>query len=624
MAMAPERYVTRPGAGSRRRWTGWRFRAAAGAILALAACIALWRLGSYRIFSQHESVAAQAARGVRRAGPWTVLRAQSADTAPVDPLMPWLVAAAAAVGGRLNETLARLPSVLAGVGTVAATIWLGVMLAGRRIGLIAGLVAATSAGVVWHARTATPDMVGAFLCTLSLALLWRAWAIESAWRRRTVLVGAYVALAAAVYAQGWTPIIIVSTAVVLQAVLARAPSALLRLHVLMGAAIVAALTFPLAVPALLGDVGEAGGIAAGGAGNPGMGPAASGEPMPFYCQAPYLFVLLLPWAVFLPEAVVSPFLRRYRWRRWELMFPWLWAVAGMVTFAARPVARGGDLLLILPPLCVLLAVVVDRVFLDGRAGSRRRPILAVGAILAVLSGVCGVGMDFVSRNAPELRSAALAAMVLALGGVGAAGLLYVSRRRGVALLTVAGAAAAFYLVPLPAITCRTDGRGLVAAQVAAIREHVPVGASVFWLVPRDPRVVFYADRALPTLAGAGLLRPEVYDKETPIMAAARRATARVVDRELRDRSAVYLIMRYWQYKGLVAERHIPARIVARVAGYHRDPLDDPVVVTRSSEEAVPVSPWLPALRWYPTPATPTTRPAQAPRPVATVMGAAAP
>jgi 4-amino-4-deoxy-L-arabinose transferase-like glycosyltransferase len=89
------------------------------------------------------------------------------------PLYYWLAALAGVPAGRVTEAAARLPSALAGLGTVLVAARLGASTFGAGAGLAAGAVLLTLPSFVDDARCARPDALLAFFVTLALAFAWR-------------------------------------------------------------------------------------------------------------------------------------------------------------------------------------------------------------------------------------------------------------------------------------------------------------------------------------------------------------------------------------------------------------------------------------------------------------------
>jgi len=108
-----------------------------------------------------------------------LLHLQGAPYTQKPPLFYWLAAAAGAPLGRVTEFAARLPSALAGLATVAATIAIGTLLFGRGTGTLAGLLLATTFDWSYRARTVQLDTLLALFETTAILAFWR---IEAAWR----------------------------------------------------------------------------------------------------------------------------------------------------------------------------------------------------------------------------------------------------------------------------------------------------------------------------------------------------------------------------------------------------------------------------------------------------------
>jgi 4-amino-4-deoxy-L-arabinose transferase-like glycosyltransferase len=90
------------------------------------------------------------------------------------PLLYWLTALGVKAFGA-HPWAARLPSILAALGTLALTAWIACMLVGRDWGCFAVSVLATCGGFYWLARMLTPDMLLTFWATLAIAFLVRRW-----------------------------------------------------------------------------------------------------------------------------------------------------------------------------------------------------------------------------------------------------------------------------------------------------------------------------------------------------------------------------------------------------------------------------------------------------------------
>src|SRR5262249_52136376 len=122
------------------------------------------------------------------------------------PLTAWLVAGLLQFFARPEWV--RLVSVVAAGVSIVATSRLAARLYGEAHGLLAGLLLATTGGVVLEARTLRPD--GLLVASMAVALLCL-WHVEHTARRRTRwLVGFYLALAVGMLVKGLLPVVLLA------------------------------------------------------------------------------------------------------------------------------------------------------------------------------------------------------------------------------------------------------------------------------------------------------------------------------------------------------------------------------------------------------------------------------
>jgi 4-amino-4-deoxy-L-arabinose transferase-like glycosyltransferase len=140
---------------------------------------------------------AQVARGLDERGDWLDLTLGGDPYWRKPPLVFWLMGIAYRLGG-VSEVTARLPSVLGGMGCAVAVYYLAARLFDARVGLLAGVILATTSPFVQNAVTARLDTVPAMLSLL--ALLAYLHAAES--RRATHFAIAGVCVGLAVLGKG--------------------------------------------------------------------------------------------------------------------------------------------------------------------------------------------------------------------------------------------------------------------------------------------------------------------------------------------------------------------------------------------------------------------------------------
>ncbi|HEY4232951.1 MAG TPA: glycosyltransferase family 39 protein [Lacipirellulaceae bacterium] len=138
------------------------------AVAAIAAVMFLTALGSTRLWDEDEPKNAACGQEMLSRGDWIVptFNGQLRTDKPI--LLYWCMLAVYNVLG-VSELTARLPSALAGVGTVVLTYHLGRMLFNRRSGLIASCLLACALNFAVLARAATPDSLLILCITASLA-----------------------------------------------------------------------------------------------------------------------------------------------------------------------------------------------------------------------------------------------------------------------------------------------------------------------------------------------------------------------------------------------------------------------------------------------------------------------
>lgn len=146
-------------------------------------------LGAAPFLDPPEGLHASITREMVRGGDWITLHLDGVRYFDKPPLFYWLMSAAFSVAGP-TPFAARFWSALAGVGCAAVTAWLGVLLGGPRLGLLAGLMVATNLGMFLYARIVKPDLV--FI--LCIVLAYAGFAVAYRGGGRVGLVVSYASL----------------------------------------------------------------------------------------------------------------------------------------------------------------------------------------------------------------------------------------------------------------------------------------------------------------------------------------------------------------------------------------------------------------------------------------------
>jgi 4-amino-4-deoxy-L-arabinose transferase-like glycosyltransferase len=144
---------------------GW---ARLGAVLALAALTLGVGLGRAGRLTYHEAFVAQAAREMRASGDLVTPTVGGRPWLEKPPLAIWLAALTGRLAGGVDAAAARAPAAVAAALLAAAVALFAARRFGPGVGLLAGLVQATTAWTVMRGRLAEADILLACLVTWTL------------------------------------------------------------------------------------------------------------------------------------------------------------------------------------------------------------------------------------------------------------------------------------------------------------------------------------------------------------------------------------------------------------------------------------------------------------------------
>ena len=129
-------------------------------------------LGRRVIVSGDEARFAMLAQDMMKRQSWTDAHVRDRRYRNKPLLYPWAIRVLSMPGGRVTQTTAHLPIALAAIAAVFFTTLLGQQLFGRRAGVWAGLIAATSYGFFAHSQILLPDMIVIAFGLAALAAFW--------------------------------------------------------------------------------------------------------------------------------------------------------------------------------------------------------------------------------------------------------------------------------------------------------------------------------------------------------------------------------------------------------------------------------------------------------------------
>jgi 4-amino-4-deoxy-L-arabinose transferase-like glycosyltransferase len=367
-------------------------------LVLLLLCVLLfgWRLGVTPLEDFDEAYYAEGAREMLARGDLLTpyYNGQPFLLKPI--LVYWLIAAGFS-GFGVTEFAARVGSAFLGTLVVLLTYWFGARTLGRRAGFLAGLVLALNYMWIDIARDASIDvpLTAALAPALFLAYLGMRAPPE---KKRWLYLASYPLLGLALLAKGPAPtgVVLVGAAAFLLAA-GRLRATLAEARVLPGIALVLIVAAPwyvyeavrepdfLSIFLLREHFGHV------------HGDLARNEP--FWGHLKNLLVYFLPWAAFLPAALIQAFRARDRAHVLRFAAWWLLAVVVLFSFAGAKLAH--YLAPAFPAAALLVGAYLDA-WLRRQEPGRLGHAIAFG-LLAVVGLVCAVAAGLAAANPPWLQ-----------------------------------------------------------------------------------------------------------------------------------------------------------------------------------------------------------------------------
>jgi 4-amino-4-deoxy-L-arabinose transferase-like glycosyltransferase len=403
-----------------------------------------WRLGGHDLWPPDEPRFGLVAKEMRASGDAIVLSRNHRLYTDKPPLFFWAIDAASLFTGGVDETAARLPSLLGAIGSLFLVLRLGERLYDRRTGLVGAVVFATSAQILERARWASIDMTLCFFTLFAIVLFFEAMEENDGWR----VPAAWASMGLGTLAKGPVALVMPLLAVVPGFLLVRRGRDLMRLFrpvaILLYVAVVLAWFGPFA--ARLG-VGDAVTIATHQTVERYVNAWNAQQPVWYYLwRFPTGF---LPWIFCLPAALVVGLREREAKERTVVILLAAWAAAIFLFFSFSTGKRGVYIIPLYPATALLVARLFTRpAAVRPAAGSAR----LLGALL--LPAGAAIGILVPRRHAAMRADAWIVAALLVLTGVV---VLWLARRRPAAIpWTVAAAMTVLMLFVCEAVFPAVD------------------------------------------------------------------------------------------------------------------------------------------------------------------------
>lgn len=471
------------------------------AVLILAAVLFLWFLGAHDLWAPDEPFFGEGAREMVADGQWLVTHVNGVVNSHKPPLFFWLIALFSLPFGAVSEFTARLPSVLAALGTLMLIMRLGRRWFGPKTAALTGVLLATSYMFWDKARWSQIDSLLCFLIWVALSA-FEAWRSDDADGRRAGALFWGVA-GLAVLAKGPVGLLLPLGIVIAVLAVERDLGALRRFAPLVGPSVFILVTGAWALAATLWGPAEYSVIGALREHFVERGMHGMHHVRPFWYYAERLPLSLLPWTGLLPGALVVAW--RNRRHSAGLRLALVAVVFVVIFFSISTEKRDLYVLPAFPAFALLMSVLVAAVSgwrdeLGEIADLDRRWATLGQGMIGGLFALVAFAVPFVGGRVEVLPSW----MIFMLGGVllaTGAGTLFTTSR-GNALRSVAvmaGGMAVLYLAATalvyPAMEPRKSSRSFALTIKEITAESRAQGHQVMaWRAGNIPTAVaFYSD-----------------------------------------------------------------------------------------------------------------------------------
>ncbi len=466
-------------------------------------CLVLYLVGNDQVslWDRDEAWYAQTAREMVDRGDYVVPTFNDQPRFRKPVLIYWLIAAAYAVFGD-NEFGARFFSGVAGTVTCLLTYRLGVRMGGRKVGLAAAMMLAVAPFMVVESKLATTDAVLTATLVGAMSCVWELHVAGFSWRRSLAF---WFLTGVAVMIKGPFGPAFLATAIGAWLLLCRERSVLGRMNWLAGIGLATAVCLPWGIAIWLATDGEFYRVAIG---EQALGHSLSA--MNDHRGFPGYYVVLalgglMPWSFLFPQAFAGA--RRCAWDAGPGGFLLGWIFGPMIMLEVMRTKLPQYYLPAFPACAILIA---RGTIAFNAAGNRlaqsaagRRRVSAISALTLIVTLVMGI---LAAANGPTdlLAPAIVAAGTLAAGSL-AALVLALQQRDGSCWRATVGSCWLVGLVVSAWLLPNVESCRVARLSAKALREHAGRNSHVILFGYREPSLVFYLGRPVPTFSVAGSL-----------------------------------------------------------------------------------------------------------------------
>jgi len=235
-----------------------------------------------------------------------------------------------------------------------------------------------------------------------------------------------------------------------------------------------------------------------------FGDYASGN-KPVYYYLPQMFMFILPWAVFLPMAIVSPFYRVWNEKRPAMQFLWVVFVVDLAFLMLSGGKRQHYIMPMMPVMAVLIGILLDDMMFEGKVftAKQAKGILRMHIAAAFLIAAGLVVYSFWGWR--QFLPAAFAVAGVIVTGAIAVGVLFARNRPGPACGCIFAGLVAVVMIVLVGFINPLDYNESSRRFSTAIAQMAPPTDKLVAYKGVSPRFVHYFGRPVLEIKDAGEL-----------------------------------------------------------------------------------------------------------------------
>jgi 4-amino-4-deoxy-L-arabinose transferase-like glycosyltransferase len=491
----------------------------------LLALIPLFLVGQrHGLWGADEPREAEIAREMYVSGDWVVPRLDGRPFLEKPPLTHWAAVAVFGAIGRPSAQWCRVPSAFWGMLGTVACFWLASMLFGRRVGVLAAFVLATSQEWLLDTHTLLADAPLAAGVAWSLALFWYGYASASRGRGRVAYLLAAGATGVAFLAKGPIALALPAAGVLVFLAWRKELRKVIPVFHPANVAVLAALAVPWLVLLRL----RAGDTVFHTFFWDNMVlrffSTSADHAAPPWGYAVGLFGVMVPWALFIPPVAYGlarpgRFVDDGRKRSWQFLVSTI--VGPLVLLSLASAKRPSYLLPLMPALAIAIAAWLDGALQECEARWTRiwrvAGVWVVGAMALATWGFSGY-LALQQERGVWWSLLGFAAAVIAIAALAC----WLRRREAQRVPVLAAGLALLTSLSLvsPSTFHAIDARRGYATLTAALDRVVVPGSRVFGygLGERELGVVcFHLRKTIAQITGAEGLRRALLDRENVVL-----------------------------------------------------------------------------------------------------------